>query len=85
VTRLHDRGIGYAGQKVIEEAGETVVAALQGQDDAFLEEAADLLFHLSALVALRGRRLDEVAQVLDARHRERGGEHAHDAADPEGA
>ena len=74
VTRLHERGVGYAGQKVIEEAGETVVAALQAQDQAFLEEAADLLFHLSALVALRGHRLDDVARVLASRHRERGGD-----------
>ncbi len=71
VARLHARGAGYVGQKVIEEAGETVVAALQQDDDAFLGEAADLLFHLSVLVALRGRRLDDVARVLAERHRER--------------
>ncbi len=71
VRRLHDRGVGYAGQKVVEEAGEVVVAALQGDDDAFLAEAADLLFHLSVLVALRGQRLDAVAAVLSERHRER--------------
>jgi phosphoribosyl-AMP cyclohydrolase / phosphoribosyl-ATP pyrophosphohydrolase len=71
VARLHERGAGYVGQKVIEEAGETVVAALQQDDDAFLGEAADLLFHLTVLVALRGRSLDDVARVLDGRHRER--------------
>jgi len=71
VTRLHARGVGYVGQKVIEEAGETVVAALQQQDAEFLGEAADLLFHLSVLIALRGYRLDDVARVLDERHRER--------------
>jgi phosphoribosyl-AMP cyclohydrolase / phosphoribosyl-ATP pyrophosphohydrolase len=72
VTRLHERGAGYAAQKLVEEAGETVVAALQGQDDEFLDEAADLLFHLTVLVALRGHRLDDVARVLARRHRERG-------------
>ena len=71
VTRLHARGVGYVGQKVIEEAGETVVAALQQHDDDFLGEAADLLFHLSVLVALRGHRLDDVARVLNERHCER--------------
>jgi len=71
VTRLHGRGLGYAGQKVIEEAGETVVAALHDDDEAFLDEAADLLFHLSVLVGLRGQHLDQVAQVLLERHRER--------------
>jgi phosphoribosyl-AMP cyclohydrolase / phosphoribosyl-ATP pyrophosphohydrolase len=71
VARLVDRGVGYVGQKVIEEAGETVVAALQHDDDEFLGEAADLLFHLTVLLALRGRRLDDVARVLAGRHRER--------------
>ena len=71
VARLHERGVGYVGQKVIAEAGETVVAALQHDDDDFLGEAADLLFHLTVLLALRGRRLDEVADVLERRHRER--------------
>ncbi len=71
VTRLHARGLGFVGQKVIEEAGETVVAALQESEEAFLGEAADLLFHLSVLVALRGQRLDDVARVLHERHRER--------------
>ena len=73
VTRLQQRGVGYVSQKVVEEAGEVVVAALQQHDEAFLGEAADLLFHLSVLIALRGHRLDDVARVLDARHRERGG------------
>lgn len=73
VTRLHQRGVGYVSQKVVEEAGEVVVAALLQRDDEFLGEAADLLFHLSVLVALRGHRLDDVARVLDERHRERSG------------
>jgi phosphoribosyl-AMP cyclohydrolase / phosphoribosyl-ATP pyrophosphohydrolase len=70
VAALAERGAGYAGQKVIEEAGETVVAALEGSADDLLAEAADLLFHLSVLLSLRGLRLDDVAGVLAARHRE---------------
>jgi phosphoribosyl-AMP cyclohydrolase / phosphoribosyl-ATP pyrophosphohydrolase len=71
VTRLAERGPGYVGQKVIEEAGETVVAALQSQDDELLGEAADLLFHLTVLLGLRGATLDDVARVLAERHTER--------------
>lgn len=71
VRGLAERGAGYVGQKVIEEAGETVVAALQDEDEALLGEAADLLFHLSVLLALRGVSLDDVAAVLASRHRER--------------
>jgi phosphoribosyl-AMP cyclohydrolase / phosphoribosyl-ATP pyrophosphohydrolase len=70
VTSLAARGAGYVGQKVIEEAGETVVAALQG-DEGLLGEAADLLFHLTVLLRLEGKSLDDVARVLAERHRER--------------
>jgi phosphoribosyl-AMP cyclohydrolase / phosphoribosyl-ATP pyrophosphohydrolase len=72
VARLAERGVGYVSQKVVEEAGETVVAALQERDDELLAEAADLLFHLTVLLRARGRALDEVARVLADRHRARG-------------
>lgn len=71
VTRLHRRGTGYVAQKVIEEAGETVVAALQHEDDALRDEAADLLFHLAVLLRERGASLADVASVLVDRHRVR--------------
>ncbi len=71
VARLAERGVGYIAQKVVEEAGETVVAALQEHDDELLAEAADLLFHLTVLLRARGHGLDEVAQVLADRHRAR--------------
>ena len=69
VRRLHERGVGYVAQKVIEEAGETVVAALEQKDRELTGETADLLFHLSVLLAERGVKWDEVAAVLLARHR----------------
>ncbi len=69
VTTLHERGIGYVAQKVIEEAGETVVAALQSQDEELMGEAADLLFHLTVLLHERGASLDGPARVLLERHR----------------
>jgi len=69
VARLHERGVGYVAQKVVEEAGETVVAALLQRDDELLGEAADLLFHLTVLLRERGLDLDAVARVLAGRHR----------------
>lgn len=69
VRRLHERGVGYVAQKVIEEAGETVVAALEEKDRELTGETADLLFHVSVLLAERGVTWDEVAAVLLARHR----------------
>jgi phosphoribosyl-AMP cyclohydrolase / phosphoribosyl-ATP pyrophosphohydrolase len=63
VAKLADRGVGYVAQKVVEEAGETIVAALQERDDELLGEAADLLFHLTVLLRARGLDLDRVARA----------------------
>lgn len=71
VTKLHERGIGYVAQKVVEEAGESIVAALEKKDEEFLGEAADLLFHLTVLLKERGLSLMQVSSVLESRHRER--------------
>ena len=66
-AKLFDRGAGYIGQKVGEEAVEVVVAALQ--DDRVAEETADLLYHLLVLLEERGVPTEEVARILDERHR----------------
>ena len=71
VAKLAERGLGYVAQKVVEEAGETIVAALEQHDDEMLGEAADLLFHLTVLLRARDLDLDRVAQVLEARHQAR--------------
>lgn len=74
VTRLHERGLGYEAQKVVEESGETVIAALERRDGELIEEAADLLFHLTVLLHERGQSLGAVAGILEDRHhRRRGG------------
>lgn len=70
VASLRERGTGYMAQKVVEEAGETVVAALEADGADLPEEAADLLFHLTVLLRDRGVRLRDVALVLASRHRE---------------
>lgn len=74
VAKLAGRGVGYVAQKVVEEAGETVVAALQQQDDELLGEAADLLFHLTVLLRLRGLGLQQVSEELGRRHAQRSSE-----------
>ncbi len=66
-AKLIGRGAGYIAQKVGEEAVEVVVAALNGEKLA--EESADLLYHLLVLLEERGVRPEEVAKVLDERHR----------------
>jgi phosphoribosyl-AMP cyclohydrolase / phosphoribosyl-ATP pyrophosphohydrolase len=68
VRRMHERGLGYVAQKVVEEAGESVVAALEHKDDELVAEASDLLFHLTVLLAERGLSLDDVGAELARRH-----------------
>ena len=71
VTKMHNRGIGYVAQKVVEEAGESIVAALERKPDELVGEAADLLFHLTVLLHESGVSLSDVAAKLAARHQER--------------
>jgi phosphoribosyl-ATP pyrophosphohydrolase/phosphoribosyl-AMP cyclohydrolase len=53
-------------QKVGEEAVEVIVAALS--DERLPEEAADLIYHLLALLEERGVGVEDVAKVLYDRH-----------------
>jgi len=67
VARLRANGRAEMAQKLGEEAVETVIAALSGDKAALTGEAADLLFHLIALLADCGVSLDEVRAELDRR------------------
>lgn len=73
VTKMHQRGIGYVAQKVVEEAGESIVAALEHKDEELKGEAADLLFHLTVLLKERGLGWQDVMRVLETRHKEKTG------------
>ena len=53
-VQLLQEGVPRIGQKVIEEAGETAIAAVQGDTDALAGEAADLLYHTLVLLAASG-------------------------------
>ncbi len=68
VASLAAKGRGKIAQKVGEEATETVIAALTESDAALTGEAADLIFHLSILLAERGVGWGDVAAELDRRH-----------------
>jgi phosphoribosyl-AMP cyclohydrolase / phosphoribosyl-ATP pyrophosphohydrolase len=54
--------------KVVEEAGEVAVAALDESDDRVAEEAADLLYHLLVLLRAREVPLSAVEARLAERH-----------------
>ena len=68
VTKMHQKGKGYVAQKVVEEAGESIVAALENKPDELIGEAADLLFHLTVLLRESGVSLQEVSDELVKRH-----------------
>lgn len=69
IARLYADGLPRIAQKLGEEATETVVAALSGTDEDLVGEAADLLFHLTVLLAAKDIRL---ARVLDELARREG-------------
>lgn len=67
VARLHARGLSVIARKLGEEAVETVIAALSGSREELVGEAADVLFHLTVLLAEKGVPLAEVMAELDRR------------------
>ena len=62
-------GINKIGQKVIEEAGETALAAMAESDDNTKNEVADLLYHLLVLLEAKEISLKYIAEVLSSRRR----------------
>lgn len=67
VAKLFARGRAKIAQKVGEEAVETVIAALSGDRDAVTAESADLLFHLTVLLAELDIPLADVLAELERR------------------
>ncbi len=68
-TSLFKRGINKIAQKVGEEAVELVIEAKDDHDDLFLNEAADLVYHLLVLLSAKNYRLNDVVKILEERHR----------------
>ncbi len=71
--KLFAQGVDRIAKKVVEEAGEVILAAKNDDREAFLGEAADLLFHLDMLLVERGASLLDVVEVLHGRHARRAG------------
>lgn len=66
---LFASGLNRVAQKLGEEAVELVIAAKDNDRDAFLGEAADLLFHYLVLLRAKNISLGEVEDILRQRHR----------------
>lgn len=66
---LFAKGINKIAQKVGEEAVEVVIEAKDSNDELFLNESADLLFHYLILLQAKGFQLSDVISVLKQRHK----------------
>ena len=66
-ARLLQEGTGRIAQKVIEEAGETAIAAAQGDHENLPKEVADLLYHSLVLLAATGVPPERVWEELRER------------------
>nr|WP_298926766.1 bifunctional phosphoribosyl-AMP cyclohydrolase/phosphoribosyl-ATP diphosphatase HisIE [uncultured Allomuricauda sp.] len=69
VASLFRKGINKIAQKVGEEAVETVIEAKDNNDELFLSESADLLFHYLILLQAKGYTLNDIEKVLMERHK----------------
>lgn len=67
-TKLFNKGINKIAQKVGEEAVELVIESKDQNDDLFLNEAADLMYHLLVLLTAKNYRIEDVIGVLKSRH-----------------
>jgi len=68
-TTLFEDGLSRMAQKVGEEAIETVIEAMAGNDERLLYEASDLVYHLIVLLSHKGYRIEDIARELKKRHK----------------
>lgn len=67
VASLFQKGINKMAQKVGEEAVELVIEAKDDNQDLFISEAADLLFHYLILLQAKNLKLNDIEQELARR------------------
>ncbi len=66
---LFEKGINKIAQKVGEEAVEVVIESKDDNEDLFLNECADLVFHLMVLLEQKEVSLADVVKILRNRHK----------------
>ena len=69
VASLFAKGINKIAQKVGEEAVEVVIEAKDDNEELFLNESADLLFHYLILLRAKGYGLNNVLEILKSREK----------------
>ncbi len=66
---LVEKGINKVAQKVGEEAVELIIEAKDSNDELFLNEAADLMYHYLLLLQVKGFDLQDVESILKERNK----------------
>lgn len=66
-NELYKRGINKVAQKVGEEAVELIIETKDNNDELFLNEAADLLYHYLILLKAKGFKIEDVEKILESR------------------
>ena len=66
IVSLFNKGIKEIAKKVVEEAGETSIAAVTNAG-RLIDESADLVFHLLVLLSSQGKSMKDVLQELKKR------------------
>jgi len=67
-TKLFKKGVDKIAQKVGEEAVELIIEAKNRKKGLFVNEAADLIYHLLVLLSYKEITIEDVAKVLEDRH-----------------
>ncbi len=68
-SSLLKKGINKVAQKVGEEAVEMVIESKDNDEEKFLNESADLLYHYLILLRAKNHSLSDVVKVLAERHK----------------
>ena len=69
VADLMNKGINKIAQKFGEEAVEVIIEAKDNDDNLFLNESADMLFHYLILLQAKGFKLCDIESILKDRHK----------------
>ena len=66
--QLFDRDLDRIIQKVGEESVEVVIAAKNDENDEFIGEVADLVYHLLVLLVAKDIKITDIERCLQERH-----------------
>lgn len=68
-TQLFQGGLDRILRKIVEEAGEVIIAGKNQDKTELSNESADLIFHLLVLLHQQGLSFKDVVTVLEKRHK----------------